>query len=109
MSVIYTSGWGGLSLRAPVNITNPTASYGSLSFWVHGGGTVRNLRVYTHPDDRSATSTMVNFVTTANTWTQIVIPLSAFGNPTVIARLTIQDRSGNPQSMFYIDQLQLQP
>ena len=84
-------------------------TYGQLSFWVHGGGTVRRLRVYTHPNDSPTTSLMFNFDTTANTWTQIVVPLSAFGNPTIIARISIQDRSGSPQSAFYVDQFQLQP
>lgn len=109
MAVTYTSGWGGLSLRSPVNINTPSATYGSLSFWVHGGGAVRSLRVYTHPADGPATSTMYNFVTTTNTWTQIVVPLSAFGNPSVITRVTIQERSGSPQSTLYIDQVQFQP
>jgi len=109
LAVTYTSGWGGLSLRAPFVLANPSATYGNLTFWVHGGGAVRNLRVYTHPDDSITTSAMVNFVTTANTWTQITVPLSALGNPAFISRITIQDRSGSAQSTFYIDQIQLQP
>ncbi len=65
------------------------------------------LRIYTHPDDTTATSTVYNFTAPANGWTQIVVPFSALGNPSVISRITVQDRSGSSQSAFYIDQVQL--
>ncbi len=107
MAVNYTSGWGGVSLRAPTNINNPSATYSAISFWVHGGSATRSLRIYTHPDDSAATSTVYNFTAPANGWTQIVVPFSALGNPSVISRITVQDRSGSSQSAFYIDQVQL--
>lgn len=102
---------GGAACRCGrwVNFNNPSALYGSLSFWVNGGGATRQLRAYTHPDDSPATSVMVNFTAPANTWTQIIVPLSAFGNPSVITRVTVQDRSGSAQSNFYIDEMVFGP
>jgi len=107
MAVTYTSGWGGLSLRPALAFNNPSAMYSGISFWVNGGASARLLRIYTHPDDGFSTSTMVNFAASANTWQQIVVPLSALGNPSVISRISIQDRSGSAQSVFYIDDVQL--
>ena len=42
-------------------------------------------------------------------WTQVIVPLSALGNPAQIKRINIQAAAGAAQTTFYLDEVQLTP
>lgn len=85
-----------------------TAGYSALRFWVYGSAGNDKLRIYTQPTDNGSASTgNFEFTPTPNVWREIVVPLSALGNPTQFARLSIQDATGRKQPKFYIDQVRL--
>ncbi len=106
LSVTYTAGWGGLSLRAPSPVN--TASYNSITFWAHGGASGnQNVQIYLQESDSGNPLTAVPLSIPAQRWTQYTIPLADLGAPAQIARITIQDRSGGVQPTFYLDNLLL--
>jgi len=84
-----------------------TAIYTNLSFWLNGGaagGQAVGINVM-----GPANAPRINFTATANTWQQIVVPLSALGaaNTTNLTGLQIWSNSGNTQSAFYVDDITL--
>lgn len=106
IAVQYDQAWAGLSLRAPAPID--TTQYSTITFWVHGGATgARQLTFFTQETDGGGNSTTVNVDAPAGAWQPVTIALSALDNPTAIARLNLQDRSGSVQPLFYVDDIQL--
>ncbi|MFN8487964.1 MAG: glycoside hydrolase family 44 protein [Caldilineaceae bacterium] len=105
IAVTLTGAWAGFSLHAPAPLN--TTGYSALSFWVYGGAGGNQLQVYVEATDSSGASPSLNITAAANTWTKVVLQLSAFGSPTTLGRLTIMDRSGAAQSTFYLDELRL--
>ncbi len=102
IAVTYTDGWGALFLHQ--NSSIDLSSFAQLSFWVHGGfaGDV-DLRVVVNGDDNTAV--LVKAV--SNTWSQVTIALSTLGNPSALTDIYWQDTTGNSQSTFYLDEIQL--
>lgn len=106
MAVTYDQGWAGLSLRAPSAID--TSSFTAIDFWVHGGATgTRTLQFFIQERDNGGESPVIELDAPAGEWTQITIALVALGNPTTLARLNLQDRSGAAQPVFYVDDIRL--
>ncbi|MEZ4734602.1 MAG: hypothetical protein R3E79_46520 [Caldilineaceae bacterium] len=106
IAVQYDQAWAGLSLRAPAPID--ATQYSTITFWVHGGATgARQLTFFTQATDGGGNSTTVSIDAPAGAWQPVTIALSALGNPTAIARLNLQDRSGSVQPLFYVDDIQL--
>lgn len=100
LAVQYTSGWGALYLHPNDAIT--LSPYPYLTFWVHGGTTGgHRMQVVIN------SSGSYEFSTTANQWTQVVVPFASFGNPTTLRDIFIQDVTGKTLPAFYIDQLML--
>jgi hypothetical protein len=97
--------WSGLSLRtAPaINATR----YRSVTFWANGGANARTLRIFLNPSDSGPESKAVLVDIPKNSWKQVTIPLTSFGNPTAIARISIQDHSGQKLSAWYLDDLRI--
>jgi len=104
ISVDYTAAWAGLSLRtgSPIQASN----YPTLTFWIHGGtGPAKLVQVYIQQTDSSPASTPYLITATAGVWSPITVTMSQLGNPTQIARITLQDRSGTDQAVFYVDDI----
>lgn len=105
IAVTYTAGWAGLSLNNSTPLS--TAGYSSIKFWVHGGtGSNKSLWVYVEPAAATPNPTYA-FTATANTWTEITVPLAALGNPTSFGRITFQNASGSAQPTIYLDDIRL--
>ncbi len=102
-AVTFDAPWAGFSLRT----SPPLAAngYTHLEFWIYGNG--RSQSLYTQPTDAGPPSPAYNFTPAANAWTQVSVPLSAFGSPSAIARINLQDDSGAAQPPFYLDAMRL--
>jgi len=101
-----TQAYGGLSVRHATGI--PGNLYTSVVFWIHGGAIgsgVRQLQVVVQTGDDYANEPGYPINVLPNQWTQVIVPLSAIGNPATIKRINIQDNSGAPQPTFYVDEL----
>jgi hypothetical protein len=106
VAVVYRKPLAGFSLRAPAPID--AQRYTGIAFWVHGGSTgKRSLSFCIQQSDSGDISRKVYFEVPAGTWTPITIPLSLLDNPKVIKRLNLQDSSGKPQPMLYVDNIRL--
>ncbi|PJF46646.1 MAG: hypothetical protein D6709_12040, partial [Chloroflexi bacterium] len=96
------SPYGGLSFRVDPGL--PGNSYTAVFLWVHGGASgVRQLQVFIQQNDTGGDTNTVPIDAPAGQWTQIGIPLWAFGSPATIKRINIQDRTGAGQPTFYVD------
>jgi uncharacterized repeat protein (TIGR02543 family) len=105
MSFDFTGGAGG---RGPCTGTYVnTANYSALSFWIHGGsggGQSVNMQIV----QAWAVGTTVNLAPLpANTWTNIVLPLSSIGLANVVNFNGIRFTSSGAMPLFYVDDVQL--
>ncbi|WP_295390594.1 glycoside hydrolase family 44 protein [uncultured Thiodictyon sp.] len=105
LAVTYSAGWGGLSLRTSPAIA--TAGYSGLRFSVYGRPGSGALSLFTQPTDNGANSASFQFTPTPDVWSVVDVPLSALGNPTEIARINIQDRTGAVPPTYNLDTLRL--
>lgn len=105
ISVQHTAPWAGLSLRASAPLA--TEGYGAIQFWIYTDDSLGNeLAFYVQTSDSGAASSWYNFESQPSQWTQITVPLSAVDNPSQIARINIQDRSGVVQAPYLLDDIQ---
>jgi hypothetical protein len=107
IAVTATQGFGGLSLRAPSEIS--AAGYSAIQFWVYAPSGDHALSVYTQSADDNGDSKLVLLTATSSGWTRIAVSLAALGSPAVIKRISIQDESGSAQPAFYVDDLLIVP
>jgi len=107
IAVTVAQGFGGLSLRAPSEIS--AAGYSAIQFWVYAPSGDHPLSLYTQTADDSGESKLVLLAATSSGWTRITVPLVALGNPPVIKRISIQDESGGAHPAFYVDDLLIVP
>ncbi|NOK61873.1 MAG: Cellulase/cellobiase CelA1 [Chloroflexi bacterium AL-W] len=106
IAVTYNNGWSGLSLATSSPIS--TSGYQSLTFWAHGGASgTRALQIFTQSSNSGGDSAVVPVAVPSGQWQQVSVSISALGNPATIARVNIQDRSGNAQPTFYLDDMRL--
>jgi hypothetical protein len=105
IAVQYNAAWAGFSVRSATPID--TASYSGITLWVYGAPGGSLLDLYTQAGDEGMASPLHSFTAPASVWTQITVPLNALNNPAQIVRINIQDRSGAPQALFFIDDLRL--
>lgn len=102
LAVTIDGGWAALYLHRDTPID--TVGYSQLRFWVHGGSQGgQQLTVIANEDSRYG----YEFTAQANTWTPVIIPLSALGNPTSLSDLYWQDTTGSAQQTFYLDDIAL--
>jgi endoglucanase len=101
IAVTHTAAWGGLYFHTDSAL--PTSGYNSIRFWVHGGATGGQL-VNFHVNDGAESYA---FIVQANTWSQVIVPLSTLGNPASLSDLKWQDNSGGAQLTFYLDDISL--
>lgn len=113
VSVTLAGGWQGVQIWHPAMDSTP---YTNLSFWVNGGATGgQKLSIYgleslggTNNFSLPVRLTLVPFP--ANTWQQIVIPLSTLGAAAIpnFTGFVLQDALGATQPVFYLDDISLQ-
>lgn len=108
IAATYVAGFGGLSLRSEGAIAPQAAGYRRITLWIYAPSNARDFSFYTQSDDDTGNSALYSISVPANTWTQVVVPLSALGNPSAIKRLTLQDESGTAQPTFYVDDIALE-
>lgn len=101
-AVDHTAAWGGFYLRAEPAIN--TTGFTHLRFWLHGGVTGgQQIRILLNEDE-----TKIKLVTaTANTWTQVDVPLAELGAPATLFAIYWQDVNGGAQSVYYLDDISL--
>ncbi len=96
--LVNYSGNGGFTLRKNSYIYPSSTS--ALRFWVYSTGN-NPMTLYTMTDDAGQSSTVVPFNTVANQWQEVIIGMSALGNPSVIKRVNIQNNSGNAITVYF--------
>ena len=104
-AVTLNQAWAALSLRAPSPLTG--SLYTAVTFWVYGGANPSQLQFSIQQTDAGSQSNQVSIDAPAGVWTQFTVNLSALGNPSTLARLNWQDRTGTVQPTFYIDDITL--
>lgn len=108
MAVTHNAPWAGFYLRAGSSVS--TAGYSGLRFAIHGGSNGRTLRLYLY-DGNNAIGPSYIFTAPANTWSEVVVPLSTLGNPAAINGIIWQDQSSaaGVRPVFYLDAVGLIP
>ncbi|MEP7356236.1 MAG: glycoside hydrolase family 44 protein, partial [Anaerolineales bacterium] len=105
IAVTYTDGWGGLKLAYPDGLDS--ASYGSLRFWVHGGGS--GGQHITVQLEGSASGDGAVITPTANNWSLVELPLAALGEAGEITAIDFFNSTAGAQPVFYLDDIELTP
>jgi hypothetical protein len=101
MSLTYTGGWGGLSLRAPSAVN--TTGYSGITFWAYGATGGGPVGFYIQTTDGGAASAAITFTPPAGRWTQYTVTWPQLGNPSQVARLNWQEQSGSAKPAYYLD------
>src|SRR6185436_10436679 len=96
--------WSGLYLHSGSNLS--AAGYTSLRFWIHGGsGGGQQLQVQLADSALNFSAAVAVTSPSAGAWTEVVVPLSAFGGVSQISGVVWQEVSGGPQATFYLDDI----
>ena len=86
-----------------------SASFAALTFWIHGGTSGgQTLRLQALVDGNAQTAVALA-APTANTWTQVSVPLSSLGlsGQSSFDGFWIQSTTGNTLPTFYVDDIVL--
>ncbi len=92
-----TDGWGGFSVgnNTSINISNSTGI--KFSIYSQNGGTVK---VFLNGDFGVGQSITLP----SQTWTNVTIPLSVYGNPVTLSQIALQEFNG-ASNTYYIDDI----
>jgi len=104
IAVTYTQAWAGVYLNTSEII--PGTAYHELRFWIHdnaSGG--HQLNVMLVDENYTILSNAAGVTTLANTWTEVVLPVSQLGMPTGISGIIWQETSGDAQPTFFLDEI----
>jgi hypothetical protein len=99
LAVTYTGGWGAVQLGHQPTLD--LSGYDTLRFWIHGGSS-GGQSVSVRLDEGEAKV----ITPQANTWRQIDIPLSQWGNPATVDVVIFRNATNNAQPIFYLDDIQ---
>lgn len=102
---VTAAGWQALYLHHAAFDPTP---YTSLRFWINGGTGGQRMNVQATVNGASQAAVALGPLT-ANTWTQVTIPLSQLGvaNNSSFDGFWIQDSTGTTQPKWYIDDAEL--
>lgn len=103
--VAYTSGWGGLSLRASTPVA--ASDLESLDFWALGATGGTRIDLYLQTTDSGSAGPAKTLDIPVGVWTHFTVPLSELGNPTAIARINWQENQGGAQAAYSLDDIKL--
>lgn len=105
---VKTIYWNAISFHQTNFDSTP---YKSLTFWANGGAGGQSLGMYAYLNDVYQQYYQIPGVLPANTWQQIVVPLSALGaaNQTNVSRFDIKlaQVGDSTSNEFYVDDVQL--
>lgn len=105
ISAQYTAAWAGLYLHA--NSAASTSQYDRVRFYIHGGSSgTRQINFTTYNSSNSAANN-ITVNAPSGTWTFFDVTTASLGNPSSIAGLVWQDRTGGTQPAFYVDDVTL--
>ena len=110
ISVTLTAAYGAFSLHHSGMDSSP---YANLSFWINGGpsgGQQLQLAGLLGDVNGGTVAGTTNLGTlAANTWRQVTVSLAALGvgNQPNLTRFWLQDQTGGPQPIFYMDDITL--
>ncbi|HET9057449.1 MAG TPA: glycoside hydrolase family 9 protein [Chitinophagaceae bacterium] len=76
-----------------------------LRFWVYNTGN-NTIKIFTASADNGGVSTMVTTRPARKRWVEVVVNMSALGNPTAIKKITIQNNSTQATTMYF-DEIRL--
>jgi len=85
--------------------------YASVSFWANGGSGGQRLQIVGVAESSDTGTYLIPYPLPANTWTNIQIPISAFGaaNRSNFTRFHLQLHGSGTTAAFYLDDVQLIP
>jgi len=101
IGIEYTAGWGALRLHPGTAFS--TTSMDKLVFYAHPNGVARQLAVYIQEANKENVD-----LAAGNEWVRVEILLSQLGSPTEVADVHIQNRTNDPQPVFYVDDITLE-
>ena len=104
MGVTYTGAGGAASFRVGASVT--PAGVG-ITFWAYGSAAGNTIDVRTMGSDGGDAGVAKRISIPAGLWTQLTVSWADLGNPATVARVNIEDGTNAPQSMFWIDDLQV--
>jgi hypothetical protein len=107
MAVTHTQGWAAVSLHTE---TLNSLDYVGVRFWINGGakgGQKIGMKILSEGNGNIDHQVVV--MPEANTWTQVIVPLSAVGDPETIGGLAWQEFTGSPAETYYLDDIDLIP
>lgn len=96
--------FGGLSLRSETPID--PAQYTHISFWASAPDGEQPLYVFIQATDDGAESEKAT-ITVGPQWQAFSVALADLGNPPTLKRINIQEATGEPVSVVYLDDLKL--
>jgi hypothetical protein len=100
LAVTFTQGWDGLQFGYH-NADLDVSVYDTLRFYIHGGAS-GGQQVTVHIDSIDQVITPA-----AGAWTQVDISLLPLGYPRNISAIWWWNDTGNPQSIFYLDDVSI--
>ncbi len=105
IAVAYLESSAALSLSKSTAIS--TSGYHFIKFRVHGGSSSKACTFMVRTADNSGASVQVPFTAPAGYWSEITIPLSSLGNPSIIKRMDFMNDSGSATTTVYFDDIRL--
>lgn len=103
LSATYNTAWAGIYLRSNAALPD---GYDTLRFWIHGGAGGQNVTVLFFDQNSNPLEGKV-VQASANTWTQVDVPLAVFGPSSSLWGVAWQENTGNAQATYYLDDIQL--
>ncbi|MGQ9903990.1 MAG: hypothetical protein ACUVRU_06635, partial [Anaerolineae bacterium] len=104
IAVDFQKPWAAFSLRIATPIE--PKQYPTVTLWVHGGkGKDKLLRMFVQETDSGGEKGNYMVKAPAGMWTPITVTMSQLGNPKQVARLMLQDQTGEDQDVFYVDRI----
>lgn len=108
LAVTFAPGdWAGMALVASTPLIG--AEYRAITLRVHGGSVATSMAIYTEEteDAGGASPLTYQFSVAANDWQDIVVPLSALGNPNLIRRINVLYTGDVRPKTIHFDQVRL--
>lgn len=106
IKITSTAGFSALSLRKGTE--QSTSGFTKLRFRLYST-TVKPFSVFIQTTDGGAASPTVSVSSTANTWKEVLIPLTSFGSPASIKRINLQSLTATAIGEHWVDEMELIP
>ena len=102
LAVRFNAAWAGLYLHTDAAVATGEGS--QLHFWINGGNAGnQQLQVVINGNGNAS----FPVTAPANSWQEILVPLSAVGSPASVSDIYWQESTGSAQPLFYLDDISL--